>query len=529
MMRGLCIVIFLVSNTLLTSLIAQTKDYLQVALKDAASQEPISFATVRIKDSRQGLIADAEGEFRLPLGFQSMETVLIITSIGYNSIEIEVSALLREQINSFYLQPTTESLNEVVIVRDEAKRRKAEAASNLVKSSRALTANEIVYRAIKNIPVNLSSQQSSVLGYYRDYQIFNEQYYNLNEGIIEMYDEGILNITEAFNSFKSSIYSYKSNSQFKRDSAFIVPYDREVKFIQNASIRANGGNELTILNVHNPIRNYAVFTFSFVYAFKSHFINNHNLRRDGITYLDDEPLVRIKFQAYPQVQGLNHKVFGYLLISLKDFSIHRFNYEMFDTDRNNALFNLAIEYRRQDSQMYLNYITFNNRFVMTDPNILKEEEIGFYPDEYKFRIDFTKPIDLIALKRSNFNMKYGNVKLYVEEIKPRTNTSIELWVRPFFRDDVERRSFDVENLIVELKRIRDLDGQEIYEPKLLTGYQFREFFAQEVFPGKPLPDNQYFMINDLPINLSKQNESDNIQKYWLNSPLRTSVTVKRTN
>lgn len=272
-----------------------------------------------------------------------------------------------------------------------------------------------------------------------------------------------------------------------------------------------------------------MFTFSFVYAFRSHFINNHYCRRDGITYLDDEPLARIKFEAYPKVQGLNHKVFGYLLISLKDFSIHRFNYEMFDTDKNNALFNLNIEYRRQDGLMYLNYITFNNRFVMTDPNILKEEEIGFYPYEYKFRIDFTKPIDLIALKRSNFNMKYGNVKLYVEKIKPRTNKSIELWVRPFFSDGVERRNFDIENLIVKLRKIRDLEGREIYEPRILMGYQFREFFAQEVFPNKPLPDNQYIMISDLPINASQQNDSDNSQKYWLNSPLRTSVTVKRSN
>lgn len=528
-MKGLLIFLLFVTNILGTSVIAQTKDYLQVALKDAASQEPISFATVRIKDSRQGLIADTEGEFRLPLGFQTMETILVITSIGYESIEIEVRSLVLDKVNIFYLKPNTESLNEVLIVRDESKRRKAEAVSTLVKSSRALTANEIVYRAIKNIPVNLSNQPSSVLGYYRDYQIFNEQYYNLNEGIIEMFDEGILNTAEAYNSFKASIYSYKSNSEFKKDSSFIVPYDREVKFIQNASIKPNGGNELTILNVHNPIRNYKVFTFSFVYAFRSHFINNHYCRRDGITYLDDEPLARIKFEAYPKVQGLNHKVFGYLLISLKDFSIHRFNYEMFDTDKNNALFNLNIEYRRQDGLMYLNYITFNNRFVMTDPNILKEEEIGFYPYEYKFRIDFTKPIDLIALKRSNFNMKYGNVKLYVEKIKPRTNKSIELWVRPFFSDGVERRNFDIENLIVKLRKIRDLEGREIYEPRILMGYQFREFFAQEVFPNKPLPDNQYIMISDLPINASQQNDSDNSQKYWLNSPLRTSVTVKRSN
>lgn len=529
MIRGLLVILFTLSCALGNSLMAQTKDYFQVALKDAETQEPISFATVRIKDSRQGLIADAEGEFRLPLGFQSMQTVVIVTSIGYNSIEIEVSALLLEQVNIFYLQPTTESLNEVVIVRDEAKRRKVEAAANLVKSSRALTANEIVYRAIKNIPVNLSSQSFSVIGYYRDYQIFNEQYFNLNEGIIEMYDEGILNMAEAYNSFKASIYSYQTNSEFKQDSTFIVPYDSEVKYIENASIRPNGGNELTILNVHNPIRNYAVFTFSFVYAFRSHFINNHYLRRDGVTYLDDEPLVRIKFEAYPKVQGLNHKVFGYLLVSLKDFSIHRFNYEMFDTDRNYALFNLAIEYRRQDGHMYLNYITFNNRFVIADPNILKEEEIGFYPDDYKFRIDFTKPIDLIGLKRSNFSLKYGNVKLYIEEIKPRTNKSVELRIRPFFRDEIERRSFDVNKLNVELRKIRDLEGKEIYEAKLLTGYQFREFFAQEVFPDKPLPDNQYFMMNDLPINASQQNESDNTQKYWLNSPLRTSVSVKRSN
>lgn len=544
-MRNVWVIALLV---VFTSIQSQTKDYFQIALKDATNEEPIAFATVRIKDSKQGLIADAEGEFRLPLGFKAMETVLTITSIGYTSIAIEVSKLVFDEVNIFYLEPNIESLNEVVIIKDESKRRQAEAVSNLIKSARSLTSDEIIYLAIQNIPVNLSTAPSSVLGYYRDYQIVNDEYYNLNEGIIELFDHGILTGGEAYENFKAAIFSYRNNLEFKRDTTYIVPYNREDKYIQNASIRSNGGNELTILNVHNPIRNYGVNTFSFVYVLKSFFLNNHKSRRDGITYLDGEPLVLIRFELSPNYWGLNkqvslntrnvispkhevlsHKAFGEILISLKDYSIHRFNYEVFDGDKNNALFNLNIEYRRQNGNMFLNYITFNNRFTMADKNILREEDISFYPDKNKFRITFNKEINLNSIKKSYFNIKYGNNKLYIEEIIHKTNSSIELKVRPFFRNNNELSTMDPSKLTFRIRKIKDLDGKEIYEPQLIVGYQFREFFTQEVFPNKPIPDNQFFMINELPIDVSKQNQSKDADKYWLNSPLRGAVSIKRTN
>ncbi len=511
------------------SLNAQTKDYFEVALKDQSNEEPISFATIRLKDSKQGLIADAEGEFRIPFAFKNFNAIFSITSIGYESIELIVSELTPNQINIFYLKPNVEELNAIVIANDPAKRRRVDQASALVKAARTLTADEIIYLAIKNIQTNLSALPSSVLGYYRDYQIVNDEYYNLNEGIVEMFDRGIRFEDEAYESFKASIYSYQQNNEFKQDSTYTVPYDREVKFIQNAAIRPNGGNELTILNVHNLIRNYNVATFSFVYVFKSYFLNNHNSRRNGIIYLNDEPLVQIRFETYPRVSGSSHKAFGNILISLKDYSIHRFNYEVFDDDKDNALFNLNIEYRRQNDKMYLNYITFNNRFIMMDKNILSEEDISFYPDEYKFRITFNKNINLNSVRKGCFNIKYGNQKLYIDEIINRSNASLELIVRPFFRDGFDQRSFNTKDLSFKMRKIKDLDGRKIYEPRLVIAYQFRELFIQEVFPEKEIPENTPLMVNGIPIEFSKRNLSENTDKYWLNSPLRQTVTTKKNN
>lgn len=511
------------------SLNAQTKDYFEVALKDQSNEEPISFATIRLKDSKQGLIADAEGEFRIPFAFKNLNAIFSITSIGYESIELIVSELKSNQLNIIYLKPNVEELNAVVIMNDPAKGRRVDEASALVKSARSLTADEIIYLALQNIPVNLSSFPSSVLGYYRDYQIVNNEYFNLNESIVEQFDRGIIFQDMAYDSFVASVYSFQQNNEFKQDSTYTVPYNSEIKFIQNAAIRPNGGNELTILNVHNLIRNYNVATFSFVYIFKTHFVNNHNSRRNGITYLDDEPLAQIRFETYARVAGSSHKAFGNILISLKDYSIHRFNYEVFDEDKENALFNLNIEYRRQYGKMFLNYITFNNRFVMTDDNILSEEKIDFYPDELKFRITFNKEIDLNSVKMRCFKIYYGAQKLFIEEIKIRNKTSIELTVRPFFRSQLEMRNIDTKQFTFNIRRILDLEGREIYEPRLVIAYQFRELFVQEVFPDKKIPENEPIMVNDIPMRYSKTNATVETDKYWLNSPLRQTITIKKND
>lgn len=514
---------------------AQTKEYFEIALKDPSNQEPISFATIRLKNSNQGIIADAEGEFRLPFAFRDIGAKLLITSIGYESLEVSVSNLLINELNIIFLNPYVEELNLVVIKNDKSKSARLEKSLALVKAARSLTADEIVHLAIQNIPHNLSAAPFSVLGYYRDYQIVNNEYYNLNEGIIETFDSGIYAHGRAYENFKAAAYSFQRNDTFNQDSTLLIPYDSDVKFIQNASIKSSGGNELTILNVHNPIRNYSVPTFSFVYTLKSHFMNNHKLKRGDITYFEGEPLVLINFRTNANIFQVNqgsknisnsnisqesHIAIGELLISLEDYAIHRFNYTVFDQDRSNALFNVQIEYRKHNNKMYLNYLTFNNRFVMNDKNILKEKDISFDFNKNEFHITFNKPIDLKAVKNSNFNIKYKNQKLYIEEIVKKSDTKLELKMRPFLRNYSDLEKLNPKDLKFSMRKIKDVAGREIYRPQLLVAYQFREFFIQEVFPTKNISDNILIINNEAPLYFSKINFNQDYNKYWLNSPLK---------
>ena len=45
------------------------------------------------------------------------------------------------------------------------------------------------------------------------------------------------------------------------------------KYIQNADIVSFGGNELSILNAHNPIRIFNQASFSFVYKLEKEFLD----------------------------------------------------------------------------------------------------------------------------------------------------------------------------------------------------------------------------------------------------------------
>ena len=47
---------------------------------------------------------------------------------------------------------------------------------------------EIVGKAISKMRANFPTRPHSYIGYYRDYQLLQSKYFNLNEGIIEVFD-----------------------------------------------------------------------------------------------------------------------------------------------------------------------------------------------------------------------------------------------------------------------------------------------------------------------------------------------------
>ncbi|WP_299520174.1 carboxypeptidase-like regulatory domain-containing protein [Winogradskyella sp.] len=509
---------------------AQNLDQVLVKVIDSKTLEPIPFATVRIKDSSLGVIADYNGEFRMPLRYK--DDLIIISCIGYKAKEVPLNQLNFNELNTIKISPQVEALNPVFI----SSRTKINGinfnAKSLVKASRKLSAKEIVLRAINRIPNNLSDKPHSYIGYYRDYQLVDNKFHNLNEAILETFDNGINTSFLEENTVSTAIYSFNQNQNFIIDSSLTKAYNGVTKYIKNAQILPRGGNEHTLLNIHNPIRNYNFSTFSYVYKFESDFPRLHEFRKDDIVFLNNEPLILINFKkANPHdfsVYGLktainkDEYVRGSIYISLVDYSIHRFNYKVYMPGSKKALFNVSLEYARQDNKMYLNYITFNNSFAMGEDFNLREEKVQFDKSEQAFYITFNNTkdyLDFNTMSTKNFKFKLGKKNLKTIAVDKVTERVIKVTVENFDGSLVDINANNVNDLTYKLRRIRDVTGREIYGENTIEGDQFREFFVQKVNVNKPMPSELDLMDKNSLINESALNDFEEANQYWINTPL----------
>ena len=288
------------------SAIAQSDVLIEV--QDKETSEPISFATAKIKDSQRGIIADYYGQFRFPITQINDMPFLIISSLGFASLEIDLRKLDPKLINVIKLSPQAETLEEVVLEYAKSDDIKVDQLKNLITSRKNFSAYELVYRAIASITSNLNNKPHSYIGYYRDYQFYDNQYYNLNEGILEQFDAGIQTrkIIDSLN--QTALYSFKQNNNFKTDSLFSRAYNGNTKFVQDAQIYSFGGNELSILNIHNPIRNFDQNTFSFVYHLNKEFLDFHTFEKAETFFISDDPIITIQFTNQEKKTSYRHNV-----------------------------------------------------------------------------------------------------------------------------------------------------------------------------------------------------------------------------
>lgn len=201
---------------------------------------------------------------------------------------------------------------------------------------------------------------------------------------------------------------------------FSIPYDnKDYKHIKNAHLLPMGGNELSILNLHDPIRNYELNNFSFINNWEKDFINNHDFILLKTTFLNEKPIYEIKIkkkileydieprettflvikninknsrseeirkhaESYSKIRpGKNtnkkaskerflsnkqkyfsnrFKVDGTIYISKDDFAIHKILYAVYEGKSKTPKYAINIEYTPNENSMFLNYISFNNVF-----------------------------------------------------------------------------------------------------------------------------------------------------------------------
>ncbi len=526
------LLLLLVSN----SVLSQQHEYIIGKLTDARTQEPIAFASIRIKDRALGIISNTDGSFKIPLIYKEYGDIIEISSMGYQTKEILIQDFSVYELNDVRLRPATLKLEEAVVTAERKKK---------------FTARQIVRRAIRSIPENYPVEPFSTVGYYRDYQLDSLQYVNLNEAILEVFDEGF----DAMDSVttKVKIFDYLENTDFKRDTLALQSYDYQSKkgrkVIDKAFLPSYGGNEFTILRVHDALRNYKIHSYSFVNHLKSDLLSEHRFKKESDTYLDGEPFYTIKFAKLLS----DYSAYGTMYISKRNFAIHKMEYTLNDRTKkmsdgmvdkhgtkNQLIFDIITEYRPENDRMYLNYISFHNTFQIWEPPKFILDSTSIETDFQRFVMSFNRPPNLQdALNEDNYTLKYKGKKLAFKKIVLDTNDqsrkTILMYPKmyPYKSEEMFRsisavaRTGPLDSLFFSSKvyNIHDVDGNLIDEWTSRDYDQFREFFVQEVKPNVKSPADGLFMERRKPIFKDQPiTRPDNFNDYWMNTPLQNIKT-----
>ncbi|PKA97154.1 carboxypeptidase-like protein [Flavobacteriaceae bacterium MAR_2009_75] len=531
-MRALFIVLLLQLFGACFSSFAEESEFLRGRVYDSQTGEAIVFATVRIKGRAKGVITNMDGGFRLPHHLIDKGDSIQVTSMGYEKKDLAIQRLSASDINIIRLSASAISLNEAVV---RAKRK------------RKLTANQILYRAIKNIPKNYPNSAYTIKGYYRDYQLDSLGYLNLNEAFLEVFDQGFNEIDSA--TTKTRIFDYVQNTEFRRDDLAAKPYDYEnyQKIVNKAFLPSYGGNEFLILRIHDPIRNYRINSFDFVNVmYDSDIINNHSFKKHLDTYLEDEGIYKIGLEkSYPEYAP-DYTALGTIYISKNDYAIHKLEYAVYDDNISNnqielldkdvsgkLIFEVVTEYVRGDSnKMKLNYISFQNSFQLSLPPKFIVENIDFHSEKRAIVVKFNNPLGKYsnADKRNNYSFRYKGKRLDIEKVVVADNRSIVFlnmdeqdWIKMKSKriGNTNERFFKENLLDAKIKNITDIDGNQINQRDSKDFNQFREFFVQETKRTSEVPHDSLLMNIRKPIYMNQPIVKPNdYQNYWMNTPFK---------
>lgn len=512
---------------------SQEGNYIFGQLVDSTQNEPIPFASIKIKDKALGVITNIDGTFKIPLRYKALGEVIEISCMGYLSKEILIEKLSEDQGNIIVLRPDGFKLNEVVV------------SANIEK----ISAKQIVRIAVNSIPQNYPVEDFNIIGYYRDYQVKNGNYTNLSEAIIKIKDEGFGTKDILDNQYQ--LYSHSQNLNFEMDLFAKQPYDYEGfnKIVPNAKMKNDGGNEFITLRMHDAIRNYGLESFSFIDDISSDFIDNHQFRLTGKTSYKKETVYEIDL-VY---RNDNYRAAGKIFINANDFAIHKLDYAVFKrkqprdnsnavnekerltdgfkTMNNEMLYHIQIEYARAaHKSMYLNYISFYNKVLIQRPAPFKSK-FALNLNDTSFRIRLNKvPVQRDKIRKRDFKITYKNQILPLEDfyflmdertfvVCPNTKNRKSRASIDFIFN--ENDSLQVSDIKYSYGAIRDSLGNKLDERRWEYIHQYREFFTQEIQPEGGMKDNDRLMIKNLPLESPLQpiSEQERENEYWKNTPL----------
>jgi hypothetical protein len=503
-------------------LLSQTSGYIVGKVLNSSTSVPVPFATVRLKTNQLGVFANAEGDFKISHNPQFQTDSLIITCIGFKQYSLPFKDLNIKSVNKIYLTPAIYQLGEVKVLAYQRK----------------LGSVTIIGRAIRQIRNNYPRKPFSYISYYRDYQKRDSNYINLNEAIVQTLDKGFSS-RSALNEYR--LLDYRKNIDFPR--MYISPYYDTIdlpyfnsfnKNIPYAKLGDQYGNELFILMVHDAIRNYKTRSFSFIDIFSENFLYNHDFSEPAKVFNNNLLLYKINFAGKYKLTGDSLIISGAIYIQPKDYSIHKLEYScsyLTKGKEKRDMFNINIEYGYEnsiDSSMYLKYISFNNIFEvqdMADSTYFRIKDSYWGPKFWEpsdlrkptLIFDFNNKIDPeSAARKENYKIMVGKKVAKITDTMVKDKKLI-ITIKDDNFQDLRDSSW------VNIKNLKDINGNILNRRKILEFYQYRELFVQEYNKSLAFTDSCY--LKYLPLEQNCISKYSGKEIYWMNTP--ENIKIKK--
>ena len=337
---------------------------------------PIESASVYVQNSTIGTITNSDGKFSLTVPQKHVNDTLVISSIGFKSYKTTVAEF--DGSVDIFLEEDIASLDEVMIVAE----------------TRPKTGNDIVLRAIEELPDNMPEQPYLQKGFLRHKERNKKEFKWLIEAALTVYDSGYasgaknnlkINIDEIRKSYDlrdvDSLFAYASYLKYNVGGINVRSKKLNRDTIKTASLveaikwndeRVNGMDNLFKEKL-NLVRNATTKNA----LLGDDVLKTHQFKLDTVLVENDRKLYKIKIFEGEEYVGLNTKNIynegfhpkGWIYIYWDTYAFKKIEYELVAASsaqkrRSKSLFDtlvnhkLVLDYKEYNEKMYPSYMYY---------------------------------------------------------------------------------------------------------------------------------------------------------------------------
>jgi len=164
-MKKLFVLLLAISIVFIGELWAQSI-IIEGTVIDAKSKQALPFASVGIQNTMVGTATNSEGNFILSIHQGLLDSLLVVSYMGYQSKKLPVGRLKRNQ--KINMEQEVLTLEEVEV--------------------RPWEPWDYIWNAMQRIPENYPQQAFMTQGYYTEYMTENDVFLKYTEGVVETYN-----------------------------------------------------------------------------------------------------------------------------------------------------------------------------------------------------------------------------------------------------------------------------------------------------------------------------------------------------